>query len=76
MEASFSNLCFGLNRETDEQSLRVFVQICADKKLLDAMVPRLSDRDLNDIVELWTGLMKKYLSHQEYHGLFLDKLDG
>ena len=66
-----ADICFGLNRATDEQSLRVFLEKCAEDSVLDVIVPRLSDNELSDIVNFLTGVLHRHLSKKEYHRLFL-----
>lgn len=66
-------ICFGLNRATDEQSLRIFLEKCAEDQVLDVIVPRLSDKELSAIVSFLTGVLHRHLSHEEYHRLFLDE---
>lgn len=66
-----ADICFGLNRATDEQSLRVFLEKCAEGSVLDVIVPRLSDEELAGIVSFLTGVLHRHLSKKEYHRLFL-----
>ena len=68
-----ADICFGLNRATDEQSLRVFLAKCAEDSVLDVILPRLSDEELADIVSFLTGLLRRHLRKKEYHRLFLDE---
>jgi hypothetical protein len=62
---------FGLDRETDEKSLMVYLQKFSDDALLAALVPRLSDDELREIFELISRLIKTHLKEDEYHRLFL-----
>ena len=64
-------ICFGLDRPLDEQSLIAFLENLAAPGLLHALVPRLTDEEILAVVDFLTGLMKKHLSHEEYHRLFL-----
>ncbi len=66
-----AEMCFGLNRATDERSLAVFLQMFTSDEMLDTLVPRLSDDDISQIVDFLTGMMKKHLQENEYHSLFL-----
>lgn len=68
-----TDICFGLNRATDEQSLRIFLEKCTEDSVLDVIVPRLSDKDLSDIVSFFTGVLRRHLSKKEYHRLFLEE---
>ena len=62
---------FGFDRETDEKSLMVYLQKFSDDALLAALVPRLSDSEIQDLFERISLLLKKHLRESEYHGLFL-----
>ncbi len=62
---------FGLDRETDEKSLMVYLQKFSDDALLAALVPRLSPDEIQDLFERISLLLKKYLQEAEYHRLFL-----
>jgi hypothetical protein len=69
--AEASDICFGLDRATDEHSLKLFLGKIADPMLLDLLLPRLSDHELHATVEFFTGLLHRHLSKQEYHKLLL-----
>lgn len=64
-------LVFGLNREEDERSLAGFLQLFSRKPLTDALIPRLSDDEIQGLVHLLTAVMRDHLSEEEYHELFL-----
>ena len=64
-------LAFGLDRETDERTVICYLQKFSDDALMKALVPRLSDGELEEIVQLLMGLMKKHLTEGEYHRYFL-----
>ena len=68
-----AEMCFGLNRETDERSLVAYLQLFAAPKLLETLIPRLSDADIDATVDFLTRLMKKHLQEEEYHALFLNE---
>jgi hypothetical protein len=67
---------FGLDRETDEKSLMVYLQKFSDDALLAALVPRLSDAEIRDLFERISLLLKKHLQEDEYHRLFLKNEDS
>ena len=73
-EAAVSK-CFGFDRQLDEDSLKVFLRLFSNRRLLDRLVPRLSDQELMEIVDQLTLLMRRHLSKQEYHALFLGEED-
>jgi hypothetical protein len=68
-------ICFGLNRELDERSLALFLRLFGQKQLLDALIPRLQDEEIEQVVDLLTRLMRNHLQEKEYHELFLDDHD-
>jgi hypothetical protein len=71
--ASLSNdsMVFGFDRATDEASLALFLEKIGRPELLATLVPRLEEKEIASVVDLFTGLMKKHLSKKEYHKLFL-----
>jgi hypothetical protein len=66
---------FGLDRETDEKSLMVYLQKFADDSLMAKLIPRLTDSEIEEILNLISRLLKIHLPEKEYHQLFL-KEDG
>ena len=62
---------FGMNRETDENTIVYYLQKFSDDALMQKLVERLSDEELSDIFEWISRLLKKHLSESEYHSLFL-----
>ena len=69
---NIKEICFGWNRQTDERSLRKFLKKFSGDNMLEALIPRLTDKELTAIVDLLTETMKNHLSEVEYHRLFLD----
>lgn len=68
-------ICFGLTRELDERSLALFLGLFGRDQLLNALIPRLQDNEIEQIVDLLTRLMRDHLQEKEYHELFLDDHD-
>ncbi len=64
---------FGMNRATDEQSLVTFLQQFSSDALTAALVPRMSEDEIHQVVDLLTAIMRNHLSKQEYHRLFLNE---
>jgi len=64
-------IVFGFDRETDEQSLQMFLQRFTDDKVMGVLLPRLQDEDILTTVDFLTAIMQKHLSEKEYHSLFL-----
>jgi hypothetical protein len=65
-------ICFGLNRRTDEESLKILVKKFAGSELLETLVPRLTDAEITAALDFLSSLMHKHLSKREYHHLFLN----
>ena len=68
-------ICFGLSRELDEQSLALFLRLFSQEQLLSALIPRLEDDDITGLVQYLTELLHKHLAEKEYHKLFLNEED-
>ncbi|MGC1401649.1 MAG: cytoplasmic protein [Thermodesulfobacteriota bacterium] len=62
---------FGLDRETDEKSLTVYLQKFSDDTLLKTLLPRLTEDEIQEIFILISRLLKTHLKEEEYHQLFL-----
>ena len=61
----------GADRDTDEKTVTYYLQKFSDDKLLEALMPRLSEEELLEIFDLINRLLKRHLVHSEYHSLFL-----
>ena len=57
-------MAFGYSREEDERSLVVFVQKFSDDDLMMLLASRLSDSEIEELVDRLTGLMKKHMSEE------------
>ena len=62
---------FGFNRETDEKTITYYLQKFSDDAVMQTLIKRLTDKDLAEIFDLITRLLKMHLSEDEYHTLFL-----
>lgn len=62
---------FGLDRETDENTVICYLQKFSDDTLMQTMVKRLSDDELTAVFQFVSDLLKRHLSESEYHRLFL-----
>jgi hypothetical protein len=62
---------FGLNRDTDENTLIYYLQKFSDDALMQVMKSRLSDNELAALFDILSDLLRKHLSEDEYHSLFL-----
>lgn len=64
-------ICFGLNRQLDESSISCFLQLAGRPEVAETLAPRLTNAEINDIVDLFSRLLKTHFSEKEYHTLFL-----
>ena len=62
---------FGLDRTTNESTLIVYLQKFSDDALVQKLIPRMNDDELETLFHLMNRMMRKYLSDVEYHELFL-----
>ena len=62
---------FGLNRDIDEKTVRWYLQKFSDDALMQRILGSLSDKDLTEIFDLLSRLLRTHLSEPEYHRLFL-----
>jgi hypothetical protein len=69
-------VAYGLDRQTDENAVQVYLQKFSDDALMEAVLKRMSDNDLNEVFEVTSKMVKKYLSEPEYHRLFLKDEDA
>jgi hypothetical protein len=49
----------------------VYLQKFSDDRHLKTIVPRMSDEEIQQVFELLSELMRRYLSDNEYHEHFL-----
>ncbi|HNQ63952.1 MAG TPA: hypothetical protein PLX88_09975 [Syntrophorhabdaceae bacterium] len=64
-------LGYGLDRQSDEDTVRFYLQKFSDDILMETILKRLSDDDLNELFNIISKMLKIYLSEPEYHSLFL-----
>jgi hypothetical protein len=64
-------VAFGFSRETDEKSLIYYLQKFSDDDLMNLLVPRMSDEEINTLFELIGSTMRKHMVEEEYHQYFL-----
>ncbi|MCK5541591.1 MAG: cytoplasmic protein [Desulfobacterales bacterium] len=62
---------FGLDRETDEETIMFYLQKFSEDSFLKVLIPRLSDQELEEIYLFVNDRLKKHISEDEYHTLFL-----
>ena len=62
---------FGWDREMDRNTVICYLQMFSDDQLMEHLIGRLSEDELEEIYSLINRLLKKYLKDAEYHRLFL-----
>jgi hypothetical protein len=64
-------VAFGLDRETDEHTLVYYLQKFSDDEVMQHLVPRLPDSDLEVLFNTVDRILKQHFSKSDYHRLFL-----
>lgn len=66
---------FGLDRQSDEETLQVYLQKFSDDLLMKTILKRMTDEDLAELFDTVSKMLKLYLTEPEYHQLFLKDED-
>ncbi len=67
-------ICFGMSRDLDRQPCGAYLQLLGKPELAETLASRLTPEEIEELVDLTTSLMRKYLSKQEYHKQFLSDI--
>jgi hypothetical protein len=62
---------YGLDRQSDENTVQVYLQKFSDDSLMKTVLKRMTHDDLTEVFEVTGKMLKKYLTEPEYHRLFL-----
>lgn len=62
---------FGLDRETDEETIMFYLQKFSEDRFLKTFIPRLPDKELEEIYLFINAKLKQHITEDEYHSLFL-----
>jgi hypothetical protein len=62
---------FGLDRETDENTIICYLQKFSDDEVMAAMVRRMRPAELAELFDLINRLLRRHFTEAEYHRLFL-----
>lgn len=62
---------FGMDRASDEETIMFYLQKFSEDSFMKALLPKLSDQELEEIYEWVNAYLKKYIPEDEYHSLFL-----
>ncbi len=71
MDIDPHQMCFGLNLDLDRESVSCFLQLLGRPELATTLANRLSSEEIQELVHYFTGLLKKNMSEDEYHEMFL-----
>lgn len=66
-------MSFGLSTDLDRKSVACFLQLLGRKELAETLAERLSSAEIEALIHSLTGLMKKNMTEDEYHELFLQE---
>ncbi len=64
-------LGFGLDRQSDEDIVQLYLQKFSDDDLMKTILKRMTEEDLAETFDVVSRMLKKYLTESEYHQLFL-----
>jgi hypothetical protein len=62
---------YGLERQSDEDTLQVYLQKFSDDDVMKIVLKRMTDDDLAEVFDVISKMLKKHLDEPEYHRLFL-----
>jgi hypothetical protein len=62
---------FGLDRQSDENTVELYLQKFSDDDLMKTILGRMSDEDLSEVFDVISKMLKLHLTEAEYHQLFL-----
>ena len=62
---------FGLDRQTDEDTLVFYLQKFSDDTLMKTLIKRLTDTEMATLFDTLSTYLGGHLSEEEYHELFL-----
>jgi hypothetical protein len=71
VEAYAGLVGFGLDRETDENTVICYLQKFSDDGVMTAIVKRMDDAELAEVFDLVNRLLRRHFTEAEYHRLFL-----
>ncbi len=62
---------FGMDRQTDEETIMFYLQKFSEDSFIKEFIPRLADDELKEIYLFINKKLKQHLVEEEYHTLFL-----
>ena len=72
-DMDINEICFGMDRQTDEESLALFIRHFASPAVLETLIPRLSNEEITEILDFLSKIMGNHFKESEYHSLFLGR---
>jgi hypothetical protein len=64
-------VAFGLDPDSDKATLTWYLQKFSDDAIMALLRERMSEADMNALFDHLGGLLKRYLTEEEYHRVFL-----
>lgn len=64
-------LGYGMDRQTDENTVEVYLQKFSDDELMKVILNRMSETELAELFEMISKLLKIHFTEPEYHHYFL-----
>lgn len=62
---------YGLDRESNEETVQLYLQKFSDDALMRTILKRMTDEELDELYEALSRMLKNHLNEAEYHRLFL-----
>lgn len=62
---------FGWDRETDEDTVKFYLQKFAEDSFMERFIKKLSDQELENIYNNINEMLRKHLTEAQYHRYFL-----
>ena len=62
---------FGMDRNTDEETIMYTLQKFSDDNFMKLLIPKLSQDEMEQIYYMTLELIKKHLTEDEYHNIYL-----
>jgi hypothetical protein len=64
-------ICFGLTSQLDKESFSCFLQLAGRCEFSDLLADRLSSDEIGNFIDSFMVLLRRHLSEDEYHSVFL-----
>ena len=56
---------YGLDRQTNEHTVQLYLQKFSDDRLMETILTRMTDDDLTEIFEMTSKMLRKYLTEPD-----------